>query len=164
MCQSVVLGLGLWIVGLLIALLLGKLTGLILKRIRKSLACGDPQMCDYYNDNPVAAPRKGWYMGSTFGKDSNALWERAFFVIVVAFDVGGAAVAMVAWTAAKGFLSHPKGNRQPAVIELNRCTTGILGSLISMLFALIGGLICRAGNIVLSNECPLSSIIGLLGL
>ena len=70
------------------------------------------------------------------------LVERLFFTIVIAFDVSGAAIAMVGWIAVKLipnwelFVRHGATNKPLAFSSL-------LGSLCSMFFALLGGLICR---------------------
>ncbi len=67
--------------------------------------------------------------------------ERLFFTIAVAFDISGTAVAMVAWISVKmvtntyrltGKLSAPEG------------IVSLLASLVSILFALIGGLVIKA--------------------
>lgn len=71
--------------------------------------------------------------------------ERLFFTLVVAFDVSGAAIAMVAWIALKMVASREdrirraeREGRTPLAFEF----AGLLGNLSSMFFALVGGLIC----------------------
>jgi hypothetical protein len=73
--------------------------------------------------------------------------ERLFFTLIVAFNVSGAAIAMVAWIALKLLASRPyreerameEGAATPLAFEF----AGLLGNLSSMFFALVGGLICR---------------------
>ena len=81
----------------------------------------------------------GWFVGSL---------ERLFFTILVAFDISGTAVAMMLWIALKmtrnldllktGEKKEDDSGRRMFVFS------GLLGSMISMLFALIGGLIIRS--------------------
>ena len=68
------------------------------------------------------------------------LLERSFFTVAVAFNVPGTAVAMVAWLAAK---MAANWNRQ----EHHRlfAVSSLLAGLLSMSFALVGGLIVRGG-------------------
>jgi hypothetical protein len=66
--------------------------------------------------------------------------ERAFFTVVVAFDISGTATAMMAWIGVKMAANwNATEQRDPA-----GAFTAVLAGLISMLFALVGGLICRA--------------------
>jgi len=72
--------------------------------------------------------------------------ERLFFTFIVAFDVSGAAIAMVAWITLKMLASRryrvqraeEEGTTTPLAFEFS----GLLGNLSSMFFALVGGLIC----------------------
>jgi hypothetical protein len=72
--------------------------------------------------------------------------ERLFFTLIIAFDVTAAAVAMVAWLALK---MATNWNRPNASHTPTEALTGLLGGLISMLFALIGGLICKGDRVVI---------------
>jgi hypothetical protein len=66
--------------------------------------------------------------------------ERFFFTVAVAFNVSGYVVAMIAWTALKMATdwNRPQGaSHNPA-----GAWTALLGGLMSMFFALLGGLVC----------------------
>lgn len=66
--------------------------------------------------------------------------EQLFFTIVVAFNVQGAAIAMIAWATVKmatGWNWQPKDENRLLAF------TGLLGTIVSLLFAMLGGLICR---------------------
>jgi hypothetical protein len=69
--------------------------------------------------------------------------ERSFFVVLVAFQVEEAATAMIAWLgvklAANWQREAPKGHSLEARIDYT--FAALLAGLLSMLFALIGGLI-----------------------
>ena len=112
-----------WSVGLGVALVIGALlTEWFVAALRSSLKI------------PKSAGRvvPGWVMG---------LSERLFFTLVVAFYVPGAAIAMIGWIMLKMlpnwelYVTHGSANKPMA-------WSSILGSLCSMFFALIGGLIC----------------------
>ncbi len=116
-----------WSVGLAVALVLGAMvTAWFVSALRS------------YLHIPPSAGRvvPGWLMG---------LSERLFFTLVVAFDISGAAIAMMGWITLKLlpnwelYVTRGSANKPLAL-------SSILGSLCSMLFALIGGLIC-AGRI-----------------
>ena len=66
--------------------------------------------------------------------------ERLFFTIAVAYNVGGSITAMILWIAIKlGANWGPDDGRASAFRF--RIVSGALGGLVSMLFALVGGLI-----------------------
>ncbi len=111
-----------WSVGLAVALIVGALvTEVFVGSLRKTL------------NIPESAGRvvPGWLTG---------LSERLFFTIVIAFNVSGAAIAMMAWVALKLvpnwqlYVAHGTANKPMA-------WSSLLGSLCSMFFALVGGLI-----------------------
>jgi hypothetical protein len=72
--------------------------------------------------------------------------ERLFFTIIVAFDVSGAATAMIGWETLKLLTNW---NRQGTQSEKDQeqwrawAFSALIGGLASMLFALIGGLVWR---------------------
>jgi hypothetical protein len=113
-----------WIVGLVVALLVGGLvTGWFLGGLRSYLKIAKPSGRDVPN----------WLIG---------LSERLFFTVVVAYNISGAAVAMMVWIVLKIvpnwelYVRHGPSNK-PLV------WSSILASLCSMFFALLGGLIIR---------------------
>jgi hypothetical protein len=67
------------------------------------------------------------------------LVERTFFTVAIAVGLSGTAVAMIGWTALKGTLywaSYKEAHPANVLIAL-------IGSLVSLLFAVLGALICN---------------------
>lgn len=88
-----------------------------------------------YDEFVVAADIPSWLVG---------LIERTFFTILVAFNVSATAVAMIAWVTVKMLYSWDIVWRERENITVRSLVlSALLGNLVSMLFALIGGLICR---------------------
>ena len=86
-------------------------------------------------------PVPGWLTG---------LAERLFFTFIVASDVSGTAVAMIAWIALKLTINWNRPGmklegEQSDVIRARYGFVAAVVGLLSMLFALAGGLICRLG-------------------
>lgn len=73
--------------------------------------------------------------------------ERLFFTVLVGLEVSGAPAAMIGWLALKLATdwNHPDWKEKAAAREF--AVSALLGGLVSMLFALIGGLIC-AGKLL----------------
>ncbi len=65
--------------------------------------------------------------------------ERGFFTVAIAFNVPGSAIAMMAWLGAKMAANWSRQTQDPLV-----GVSALLSGLLSMFFALIGGLIVRA--------------------
>jgi len=112
-----------WAVGLAVSLLIGGLvTGWFLNRMRAHLKIPPP-------------------VGRVVPRELIGVSERLFFTVVIAFDVSGAAIAMIGWMTLKLvpnwelWVKHGATNKPLALSSL-------LGSLCSMFFALLGGLIC----------------------
>ena len=113
-----------WITGLFFALVIGNLlTKLFLKIIRKNIGYKKP---NYKVVSPTIL----------------GIVEGAFFTVAVAFELPGVIVAMIAWVAAK-MAAHwgTKSEKDVENIEAVRFSA-LLGSMSSMFFAMIGGLIC----------------------
>jgi hypothetical protein len=113
-----------WTAGFLVSLAIGGLvTGWFLGRLRSYLNIAKPAGRDVPN----------WLIG---------LSERLFFTVLIAFDISGTAIAMIAWITVKVipnwelYVKHGTSNK-PLV------WSSLLASLCSLFFALIGGLICR---------------------
>ena len=68
--------------------------------------------------------------------------ERTFFTSLVAFNVSGYPTAMIGWLALKLATNwnHPAWKDKPAA--RTHALLALLAGLISMLFALLGGLVC----------------------
>ena len=113
-----------WAVGLGVSLLVGGfVTEWFLNRMRSHLDIPPP-------------------VGRVVPRELIGVSERLFFTFVVAFDVSGAAIAMIGWMTLKLvpnwelWVKHGATNKPLAISSL-------LGSLCSMFFALLGGLVCR---------------------
>lgn len=68
--------------------------------------------------------------------------ERLFFTVLVGLEVSGAPTAMVGWLALKLATNwnHPDWKDKPNARTF--ALSALLGGLVSMFFAMIGGLIC----------------------
>jgi hypothetical protein len=125
-----------WVVGFgLISGFLGQaltrlLRNLLMKmliswRTEQNIATGD--------DDPWKfVPR--WLSSTTIG-----ILERAFFCLSVAFNLSGTAIAMIAWTAAKGAIHWNRFDPK----HTGSAFVAAACSLLSMTLALIGGLVCQ---------------------
>jgi len=112
-----------WTTGLAVSLILGGLvTPLFLYVLRRSIGL---------SYNPRSTPEvPGWLTGSM---------ERFFFTIMVAFDVSGTSTAMIAWI---GIKLATNWNRMLDINLHGYAFSALLAGLLSMFFALLGGLIC----------------------
>jgi hypothetical protein len=70
--------------------------------------------------------------------------ERLFFTIIVAFDISGAATAMIGWITLKLVSNWNRTSPQSPEHEQWSAWafSALIGGLVSMLFALLGGLVC----------------------
>ena len=74
------------------------------------------------------------------------LVERIFFTVLVAFNVSATALAILAWVTLKMAVSwHIVWRERESITVRSLLFSALLANLFSMLFALIGGLICRGG-------------------
>jgi hypothetical protein len=72
--------------------------------------------------------------------------ERVFFTILVAFNISGTATAMIGWVTIKMLTDWHRILKPDAGVGLRSLAfSALLGNMISLFFALIGGLICRFG-------------------
>jgi hypothetical protein len=84
---------------------------------------------------PREEPVPAWIVGTV---------ERAFFTVVVAAGLSGVAVAMILWIGAKMAVGWGGGSQGIQNSEAFRFTA-LVGDLISMMFALVGGGVVRMG-------------------
>jgi len=117
-----------WSIGMSVALVLGAVvTELFVRALRSCFNISIP---------PSQRAVPAWLVGSI---------ERLFFTVVVAFNISGTAVAMIGWITVKMVTNWNRpGCSGPEFAPV--ALTALLGGLVSMFFALIGGLIC-SGNI-----------------
>jgi len=132
-----------WAFGLFVSLAIGQwITKESLVRIRKKIkekAKEINKIKDEDFDNFFGKP---YFCPSITG-----YIERLFFTILVGFDVSGTATAMMVWAGSKMAADWLIVIRKEEVQWKRQVAfTGLLGTMISLLFALIGGLIFRQGN------------------
>ena len=118
-----------WFWVLLFSLLLGHfITGWILNGIRNRYSIEVPDEAK----NPKKGKKKvipGIIVGPA---------ERLFFTIMIVYDISGTAIAMIMWITIK--MAQGWG---PNKEDKNYAFSRLLGGMISMFFALIGGLLIR---------------------
>jgi len=126
-----------WFFGLgIFALGIGWLcTNLFLKVIRIHInnKATERKEAEIYNKSIAPLDVPPWLVGIT---------ERTFFVILVAFDLSATAVAMIAWITVKMLCNWNILSGDKSITVRSSAFSALLGNLVSMLFALIGGLIC----------------------
>jgi hypothetical protein len=131
-----------WVFGSIVALVLGHLwTTSFLKVIRNWIYCYALK----HNEKIEAIYIKSLALPATVV----GVIERIFFGALVAFDISATAAAMVTWILVKMatdwhriLARRKKGDYMYGPRSL--AFSSLLASMISLLFALIGGLICRA--------------------
>ncbi len=123
-----------WSVGLAVSVLVGGLvTWGFLKILRRYTRIPKSK------PDPATRGVPAWLTGAI---------ERLFFSLVVAFDLPGTTIAMIAWIAAKmaanwnrPTLDQPSSPEE-AIQRARGSFTALTAGLVSMAFAAIGGLIC----------------------
>jgi hypothetical protein len=121
-----------WIVGFAISLGFGYLaTQIFLVVLRRLIGLG-PKPSPSGSEKGVP----GWFLG---------LVERSFFTTLVGLQVAGAPAAMMGWLALKlaANWNHPDWKDQPDIRTF--ALSALLAGLVSMLFALLGGMVCSGG-------------------
>ena len=127
-----------WTLGLLVSLLLGHYaTDKFLFKLRKYAGCDDKAMNSFFKKNDPDTLKFKSVPPTITG-----VLERLFFTFIVAFNVSGAAIGMMGWLAVKMVTNLNRGDLPPHPIVRMRALTGLMGSLVSLLFSLFGGLIC----------------------
>jgi len=118
-----------WTIGLLFSLVVGGIvTWLFLKVLR--LWLGIPPKPRLFGGGKGVPP---WLTGTV---------ERLFFTVLIGLEVSGVPTAMIGWLALKMATNwnHPdwkeKSNARTFALS------ALLGGLVSMFFALLGGLVC----------------------
>ncbi len=120
-----------WIAGLLVSVVIGgPVTWLFLKLLRQHMRL------EKEDEDPDTLAVPPWLLG---------MLERLFFTIVIAFQVPGAAVAMMVWLTVKmaANWNRPQipNDKIVSTRRSRRAMSALLAGLVAMGFALIGGLI-----------------------
>jgi hypothetical protein len=131
-----------WALGLFVSLIIGQwLTRLSLEWIRGKIKEKAKQI-DKIEDKDF----EDFYGKEYFSPSVTGTIERLFFTVLVGFDVSGTATAMMVWTSAKmaaNWLIVTKDEKEQWKRQM--AFSGLLGTMISLFIALIGGLIFRKG-------------------
>jgi hypothetical protein len=134
-----------WVLGSVVALLLGHMWTVTVLNLIRNYIYGQTlrrqeQIAPIYIDS-LALP--GWTVGTI---------ERVFFGALVAFDISATAAGMVTWILVKmatdwhrilGAGQQNAGPADPMYGPRSLAFGSLLGSMISLFFALIGGMVCR---------------------
>jgi hypothetical protein len=118
-----------WITGLTFSLVIGHIvTWLFLLGLRHALRLGEkPSLTDGRKRVPP------WLTGVT---------ERLFFTVLIGVEVSGAPAAMVGWLALKLATNWNHPDWKDKADARTFALSALLAGLVSMMLALIGGLIC----------------------
>lgn len=114
-----------WCAGLSVALVLGGIvTQIYARRARKLVGDQDPHF-------KISIPI------------SLGIAENLFFTLGVAFELSGVMVAMVTWMAAKMAAHWGRESVERRITHIGTIRfTVLMGTMVSLLFSMIGGLIC----------------------
>ena len=110
-----------WALGLSVALILGAVvTNIFVTRLRARIGANESGL-------------------TGVSPSLTGLIERLFFTVIVAFDISGTATAMMGWLGVK-----MASNWNRTALPDPGAFSALLGGLVSLFFALVGGLVCRA--------------------
>ncbi len=116
-----------WLFGLGVALVVGGIvTWIFLAAIRRYLGA--------YKPAPDVKGVPAWLTG---------VIERLFFALVIAFNITGAAIAMIGWLTLKMVTNWNRPGPEQDRVRIVNAFAALLAGIISMLFAMVGGLIIR---------------------
>jgi len=125
-----------WAIGLAFSLVVGHIiTWLFVKCLRRWLRAPEPQP----RLSPGSRGIPAWLTGVV---------ERSFFTVLVGLQVAGVPTAMMAWLAVKLATNWNHPDWQKTRDLRTYAFSALLGGLVSMLFAFIGGFVC-AGRLSL---------------
>lgn len=118
-----------WITGITFSLVIGHMvTWLFLQGLRHALRLGEKPLLANGGKRVPA-----WLTGVT---------ERLFFTVLIGVNVTGAPAAMVGWLALKLATNWNHPDWKDKADARTFALSALLAGLVSMIFALIGGLIC----------------------
>ena len=110
----------------------------ILSKIRNYIIEKALDRGENIKENPLDIPLDipAWLIGTI---------ERIFFTILVAFNVSATAAAMMAWITIKMVSDWHRIKERNEIFIRSMAFSSLLGNIISMFFALVGGLIFSCG-------------------
>ena len=119
-----------WATGLVFSVVVGSVvTRVFLTVLRRYERLGGDS-----DGNSDSRPVPPWLTGAL---------ERSFFTVIVALNISGAAVAMIGWLTLKMVTNWNRPGPPRDVTQVRWAFSALLGGLVSMFFAVIGGVICR---------------------
>lgn len=129
-----------WTYGFLVSLLLGTIVSTIfIKLIRHFKDLKNIEKDKLDSKHRIG----GFFIG---------IIERIFFTVCTAFNLSGLVIGIIGWLTIKMASNHNLLNGQERTSESrNLALSALLGGLISMLFAILGGLIARES--IKINDC-----------
>lgn len=124
-----------WVVGLSISIVVGHFASSKFRDFRNN------HIERISEDTQVKSVRNDQIQSETLPVITG-LVERTFFTLVIAFDVSGGAIAMIAWLGAKMAVNWNRLSGESAVAR-GFSMTALQTGMVSLFFALVGGLICK---------------------
>lgn len=123
-----------WAIGMAFSVIVGSgVTWAFLKGLRKYQRLEKDAES---NDDSRAVPP--WLTG---------MMERAFFTVIVALDISGAAIAMIGWLTLKMVTNWNRSGGYRDIKQVRLAFSALMAGLLSMLFAVVGGVICRGSPV-----------------
>lgn len=135
-----------WVLGLTISLLCGKyVISRVLRFIRNAVIKPKAYQASGGKEEYDKLYKDALYIQGGFIE----FLERIFFLVAVAFNISGTLVAMIGWVTVKmvynwGLLTKDS----PSTTKRSLAFSALFGNLLSMFFALLGGLVCRIPSII----------------
>ena len=126
-----------WVIGLSLSLIAGHFVSRWFRNFRTQ------HIKEAVNDSEAIKKQQKEQISSNLLPKVTGLIERTFFTLIVAFDVSGGAVAMIAWLGAKMAVNWNRQSGDNSVVNRALSMTALQTGMVSLLFALIGGLICK---------------------
>ena len=132
-----------WILGLLVSLVLGQIvTKCFTNKIRSLAGCHDIFYKPYLKKY-AKRPSEPEFNPKQISPALTGFVERLVFTVMFGFGVAGTPIAMMAWLGVKMLTNLNRGDLPEHEIVRSRALTGLLGSTVSLFFALVGGLLCK---------------------
>jgi len=132
-----------WVVGIYLSLLVGHFATMLCVRTLRFYQGFNP---NDQNDPslPTTSPITGDYL--TIPPTLTGVIERLLFTLLIAFNISATAVAMFVWITLKSAITNNfwrARGEDKVVPNILWSYSGLIASLVSLLFALLGGVICR---------------------